>query len=149
MNVFAVGLLIQVLLVRYAGMGHVASYIAQTITSVQISFLLSRYMTWRDRNVPFLSALARFNMQQLTVNGIGVAGYAGLERLGVNYVLANVAVTAVLTPVSFLSSHKWSMAERTYLPRHVAGALRAEEALRPRTFVLRRNGDILEGLWLF
>jgi hypothetical protein len=45
MNVFAAGLLIQVLLVRYAGMGHVPSYIAQTIASVQMSFLLSRFLT--------------------------------------------------------------------------------------------------------
>lgn len=42
MNVFAAGLLIQVLLVRYAGMGHVPSYIVQTIISVQLSFMLSR-----------------------------------------------------------------------------------------------------------
>ncbi len=115
MNVFAVGLLIQVILVRYAGMGHVSSYIVQTVASVQMSFLLSRYVTWRDRNVAFLRALARFNVQQLALTGLGMAGYAGLERLGVNYIAANVAVTAVLTPVSFLSSHKWSMRERTHL----------------------------------
>src|SRR5579862_6566763 len=43
-NVFAVGLLIQVLLVRYAHMGHVSSYIAQTAISVQLNFALSRYL---------------------------------------------------------------------------------------------------------
>ena len=109
MNVFAAGLLIQVLLVRYAGMGHVPSYIAQTIASVQMSFLLSRFLTWRDRDVAILPALGRFNMQQLIVTGLGMAGYAGLEQLGMNYIVANVAVTAVLTPVSFFSSHKWSL----------------------------------------
>ena len=85
MNVFVVGLLIQVMLVRYVGMGHVSSYILQTVTSVQMSFLLSRFLTWRDRDVPFVRALARFNVQQLAVTGLGMAGYAGLERLGVNY----------------------------------------------------------------
>ena len=124
MNVFAVGLLIQVILVRYAGMGHVPSYIAQTIVSVQLSFLLSRYLTWRDRNVPFLRALARFNVQQFAITGLGMAGYAGLERLGVNYIAANVGVTAVLTPVSFLSSHKWSMDDRTHLRRWVVAVPR-------------------------
>lgn len=109
MNVFAVGLLIQVILIRYAGIGHVSSYISQTIVSVQISFLLCRFITWRDRDVAIVAALFRFNLQQLTVTGIGMAGYAGLEQLGVNYITANVAVTAVLTPVSFLSSHKWSL----------------------------------------
>jgi putative flippase GtrA len=112
MNVFAIGLLIQVILVRYVGMGHVSSYIAQTIASVQISFLLSRFVTWRDRDVAIPPALVRFNLQQLTVTGLGMAGYAGLEQLGMNYITANVAVTAVLTPVSFLSSHKWSLTAR-------------------------------------
>ena len=113
--VFAAGLMIQIILVRYAGIGHIPSYIAQTVASVQVNFLLSRYLTWRDRDVTFLPALARFNLQQLAVTGLGIAGYVGLDRLGMNYVAANVAVTAVLTPVSFLSSHKWSMGERTHL----------------------------------
>ena len=111
LDVFAVGLLIQVLLVQYAGMGHVFSYIVQTIVSVQLNFLLSRYVTWRDRNVVFLRALARFNLQQLAVTGLGMAGYAGLELLGVNYIAANVVVTALLAPMSFLSSHLWSLTD--------------------------------------
>lgn len=128
--VFAVGLLIQVILVRYAGMGSVLSYIVQTIVSVQLGFLLSR-LTWRDRDVAMLPALARFNLQQLVVTGLGIGGYAGLEHLGVDYIVANVAVTAVLTPVSFLSSHKWSLVSpqrklqrSPSLQREEAGALR-------------------------
>ena len=109
MNVFAVGLLVQVLLVKYAHMGQVSSYIVQTVISVQLNFALSRYMTWRNRNVAFVRALAKFNLQQLAVTGLGMAGYAGLERLGVNYIVANVAITAMLTPISYLSSHLWSL----------------------------------------
>jgi len=132
MNVFAAGLLIQVLLVRYAGMDHVPSYIAQTIASVQMSFLLSRFLTWGDRDVAILPALARFNMQQLIVTGLGMAGYAGLEQLGMNYIVANVAVTAVLTPVSFLSSHKWSMmAPGRSQSGHAGGTLAFESAPLP------------------
>jgi putative flippase GtrA len=114
LNVFAIGLLIQVLLVRYVGMSHVWSYVVQTIMSVQLSFLLSRFLTWRDRDVALTRALARFNVQQLAITGFGMVGYAGLERLGMNYIAANVGVTAVLTPVSFFTSHRWSMGERTH-----------------------------------
>ena len=140
MNVFAVGLLIQVLLVRYAHMGHVSSYIVQTAISVQLNFLLSRYLTWRDRNVSFGRALAKFNLQQLAVTGLGLAGYAGLERLGINYVVANVAITAMLTPVSYLSSHLWSL--RTHDGQEPAPR-RGDPALRWSTRWLRRAQLVL------
>jgi putative flippase GtrA len=107
--VFAAGLMIQIILVQYAGVGHVPSYIVQTLASIQLSFLLSRYLTWRDRSVSFGHGLIKFNAQQLAVTGLGMAGYAILEGLGMNYVLANVLVTGLLTPVSFASSHLWSL----------------------------------------
>ena len=107
--VFAAGLMIQIILVQYAGVGHVPSYVVQTVASIQLSFLLSRYLTWRDRSVSFGHGLVRFNAQQLAVTGLGMAGYAVLDWLGMNYVIANVLVTGLLTPVSFASSHLWSL----------------------------------------
>jgi putative flippase GtrA len=118
--VFAAGLMIQIILVQYAGVGHVPSYIAQTVASIQLSFLLSRYLTWRDRSVSFGHGLVRFNAQQLAVTGLGMAGYAVLEWLGMNYVIANVLVTGLLTPVSFASSHLWSL--RPHRPVLASGA---------------------------
>jgi cellulose synthase/poly-beta-1,6-N-acetylglucosamine synthase-like glycosyltransferase/putative flippase GtrA len=140
MNVFAVGLLVQVLLVKYAHMGHVSSYIVQTAISVQLNFLLSRYLTWRDRNVAFVRALAKFNLQQLAVAGLGMAGYAGLERLGVNYIAANVAITAMLTPISYLSSHLWSLRA---VDAQARGAWRGDPALKKSTRWLRRIRRLL------
>jgi putative flippase GtrA len=136
MSVFATGLLIQVLLVRYEGMGHVSSYIVQIVASVLMSFLPSRFLTWRDRDVAILPALARFNVQQLAVAGLGVAGYAGLEHLGVNYIMANVAVTAALTPVSFLSSHVWSLTEP-----------RTKQATTYQSWLSTAVGDVIAVPW--
>lgn len=110
--VFLAGLGVQILLIRFAGMSHDLSYVVQTVFSVQLSFMLARYVTWRDRQVTLLRALVRFNVQQLASTGLGMAIYAGLEKFGMNYIEANVAVTAVLTPVSFALSHNWSMRER-------------------------------------
>lgn len=111
--VFLAGLALQIALIRYAGMGHDSSYAIQTLVSVQLSFVLSRYLTWRNRDVSTLRSFARFNVHQLASTGLGIACYVGLERFGMNYVAANVAVTAVLTPVSFAASHNWSMSERS------------------------------------
>jgi putative flippase GtrA len=77
-TVFLAGLALQVALVRLAGMGNVTSYVIKTLASVQLSLLLNRYLTWRDRDILMIRAAALFNVQQLTIQGIGVAAYAGL-----------------------------------------------------------------------
>jgi putative flippase GtrA len=110
--VFLVGAGLQAVLVHSLGMSHVTSYIVQTVLSVQLSFALSRFVTWRDRNVPLRPALARFNAHQLAAAGAGMVLYAGLDRFGMNYFAANVAVTALLVPVSYIAGDRWSMAER-------------------------------------
>lgn len=110
--VFVFGVAVQLGLIHYLRMGHVRSYIIQTVLSIPLSFLLSRYLTWRDRNVALASALVRFSLQQLAVTGLGVALYAGLDHFGMNYIAGNVAVTAVLTPVSFAAGNQWSMSDR-------------------------------------
>jgi putative flippase GtrA len=109
--VFLAGVGLQVGLVRLAGMSHLASYAIQTAVSIQLSYLLNRLITWRDRDVAPSSWL-RFGFQQAIVQGLGVAGYAGLTRIGVEYVAANIAVTAVLAPAGYASSHLWSMTDR-------------------------------------
>jgi putative flippase GtrA len=111
--VFVVGLALQIALIKFLHLSHVLSYVIQTVFSVQLSFVLSRYVTWRDRSVPFGGALVRFNLQQLATTGLGMALYAGLDRLGMHFPESNVLVTAVLTPVTFVLGNNWSMAERS------------------------------------
>jgi putative flippase GtrA len=111
--VFVAGLALQIALIKGFGLSHVVSYVIQTVLSVQLNFMLSRFITWRERSVPFGGALVRFNLQQLVGLGLGLALYAGLERFGLYYPESNIVVTAVLTPVSFVAGHRWSMAERT------------------------------------
>jgi putative flippase GtrA/glycosyltransferase involved in cell wall biosynthesis len=107
-GVFLVGLVIQVALVRQLHMDAVAAYIAQGVASIQLSFLLNRYVTWRDRSAPFWRALWRFNTQKILMTAVNMAAYAGLVRFGVQYIAANIALTAVFTPVNYLLAHYWS-----------------------------------------
>ena len=135
-TVFLAGLALQVALVRLAGMGNVTSYVIKTLASVQLSLLLNRYLTWRDRDIPMIRAAALFNVQQLTIQGIGVAAYAGLVRLGVGYILANVAITAILTPFGYVASHVWSLASRRST-RLADGIVHHSNASTPSTPVVR------------
>jgi putative flippase GtrA len=149
-SVFVAGLALQVALVRLAGMGYLTSYAIKTLFSVELSLVLNRYLTWRDRDVRMTRAAVMFTVQQLAIQGIGVAAYVGMEWLGVGYIAANVAVTALLTPVGYLASHLWSLAVQPALavpetfpsPRVTIPATREEAAPGPvkrRKHAKRRN----------
>ena len=84
----------------------VASYAIQAVVSVETSFLLNRWLTWRDRNIPFWLAFARFNAQKTVTIALNLALYAGLLRLGMNYLVANVALTAVFTVVNYVAGDR-------------------------------------------
>lgn len=144
--VFVVGLAVQFALIKFLHLSHVVSYVIQTVFSVQLNFALSRLVTWRDRAVPFAGALVRYNVQQLAAAGLGMALYAGLDRLGMHFPESNIAVTLLLTPVTFVLGHRWSMAERPadrnrrqYVPpRRTANGSR--EAI-PRTYAMQFETD--------
>jgi 4-amino-4-deoxy-L-arabinose transferase-like glycosyltransferase/putative flippase GtrA len=107
---FLGGLAMQIALVRGLRMDATAAYLISGIASIQASYLLNRYVTWRDKPVGFWAALWRFNIQKAGITVVNVAAYAILVRLGVQYVVANVALTAVLTPLNYVAGHYWSFA---------------------------------------
>ncbi|MCW2934443.1 MAG: hypothetical protein JWM19_5405 [Actinomycetia bacterium] len=102
--VFVVGLAFQVALVRYAGLGADSSYVAQAILSIELSYLLNRYLTWRNRDAGFWLACWKFTAQKLIMTVVNMAAYALLVRVGVQYVAANIALTAVFTPVNYFAA---------------------------------------------
>jgi putative flippase GtrA/GT2 family glycosyltransferase len=104
--VFLMGLGLQVVL---TGRWHVlplVSYLVQAVASVETSFLLNRWLTWRDRNTRFWLAFTRFNAQKTVSIALNLALYAGLLRLGVNYLLANVVLTAAFTVVNYVAGDR-------------------------------------------
>lgn len=108
--VFVLGLGIQVLLVRRWHFNALASYVLQGIVSVQVSFLLNRFWTWRDVQVPFLTALVKFNMQKIVTTLANTLVYDGLVASGLNYALSNVATTAIFTIVNYLAADSYVFA---------------------------------------
>ena len=102
--VFVAGLGLQVMLVRYANIGVDWSYAAQAIFSIELSYLLNRYLTWRDRSAGFWAAAWKFNAQKLLMTVINLAAYALLVRAGMEYIVANVVLTAIFTPVNYFAS---------------------------------------------
>jgi glycosyltransferase involved in cell wall biosynthesis len=130
--VFLAGLAGQVALVRVLRWDAVAAYAVAGVASVQLSFLLNRYLTWRDRDVRFVGALWRWNTQKAAVTAVNMAAYAVLVRLGVQYVVANVALTAVFTPVNYVLGHYWSFRRRTPMAPPAASAEAGAATAGPR-----------------
>ncbi len=104
--VFLLGLGLQAALTGGLDMRPVVSYAIQAVVSVETSFLLNRWLTWRDRGTRFWLAFARFNAQKAVTIALNLALYAGLLRLGMNYLVANVALTAVFTVVNYVAGDR-------------------------------------------
>jgi putative flippase GtrA/GT2 family glycosyltransferase len=102
--VFIAGLALQVALVRYANIGADWAYAAQAFFSIELSYLLNRYVTWRDRSAGFWSAAWKFNAQKLLMTVINLTAYALLVRAGMEYIVANVVLTAIFTPVNYFAA---------------------------------------------
>jgi 4-amino-4-deoxy-L-arabinose transferase-like glycosyltransferase/glycosyltransferase involved in cell wall biosynthesis/putative flippase GtrA len=126
--VFVAGLALQILLVHVLHVGAVLAYIAQGVFSVQLSFLLNRYVTWRERSLPFLVSWRRFNAQKIVMSVVNAVAYAGLIRLGMEYIAANIVLTAFFTPVNYVIGHRWSFTSRK---RMVQAARVIQETLPP------------------
>ena len=104
--VFVMGLGLQAVLTGVAHMQPIVSYAIQAVVSVESSFLLNRWLTWRDRATPFGIAFARFNVQKTVTIALNLALYEGLLRLGMNYLVANVALTVVFTVVNYVAGDR-------------------------------------------
>lgn len=100
--VFLMGLAIQYVLTGRLHVPPEWSYAIQSVTSIETNLLLNRWLTWRDRAIPFWTAFLRFNAQRTVTVGLNLAFYFGLTRLGMNYLAANVVLAAVFTIVNYL-----------------------------------------------
>ena len=105
-SVFLMGLGVQAVLTGMWHLSPLVSYLIQAVVSVETSFLLNRWLTWRDRGTPFWTAFARFNAQKTVTIILNLALYAGLLWLGMNYLVANVVLTAVFTVVNYVAGDR-------------------------------------------
>jgi putative flippase GtrA len=114
--VFAAGLAVQVLLVRFLHIPKVPAYAVQLILSVQVNFLANYRWTWGDVGAPFWRSCWRYNIKR----GVGVLLNLGIYPLlihaGMNYLSANALLVVALTPANYLLGHFWTFAARGKVP---------------------------------
>lgn len=106
MFVFLVGTGLRWLLLKPLGAD--ASYVWQTVFSIELSYALNRWLTWRDRDVPVVSSLVKWNVQRLVLNVPNIVGYDLLMQAGMNWITANLVATAAFTVVNYVAADKWT-----------------------------------------
>jgi putative flippase GtrA len=121
-GVFVLGLSLQILLVRYWHFSALVSYVTQGFVSVQASFLLNRFWTWRDVRVGFFSALAKFNVQKVVTTVANTVIYQGLLGVHLNYVVANVSTTGIFAVINYLAADNWVFAPLAVVTEDVSAA---------------------------
>lgn len=101
--IFVMGLAMQAALTGKFHMPADASYVTQGVISLELSFVLNRWLTWRDRDVRFWPAFGRYNLQKAITSVVNLAAYAGLVWLGVNYLIANIALVGVFSAINYVA----------------------------------------------
>ena len=87
-------------------LGSNGSYAVQCVFSVELSYFLNRWFTWRDRDTPH--SLVKWNLQRVGLTVPNWIGYAALIHLGAPWLVANVTVTAVFTVINYVAGDIWS-----------------------------------------
>ena len=105
--------------------GSNGSYAIQCIFSVELSYFLNRWFTWRDRDTPH--SLVKWNVQRIGLTIPNWLGYAVLVHFGVPWLAANIAITAVFTVLNYVAGDIWS-----FRRSHAAQPLAVPAAAMPR-----------------
>ena len=106
-GVFVAGLALQAALTSGLHVPSFLSYVVQAVVSIEASFLLNRWYTWNERATAFWPTLLRYNAQKTITVAANLVLYAGLLKLGVNYLFANILLTAVFTVVNYVGGDRF------------------------------------------
>ena len=105
--VLVFGIAFQAVLVHF-GTGAYGSYAGQIFISIELSLVLNWRFTWKSRKVGFWASAWKFNAQKLALTIPNVVLYAVLVRIGLGWLPANLATTAVFTAVNYVTGDIWS-----------------------------------------
>ena len=105
-GIFIAGLLIQAVLTSGFHVASLASYLVQAVVSVESSYFLNRWVTWKGTRTPFWGSFLRFNLQKVVTVTVNLAVYWILLKVGVEYLLDNILLTIIFTFVNYIGADR-------------------------------------------
>jgi len=82
------------------------------VFSIELSFVLNRKFTWHARNASLWQSCWKFNVQKFLMTIPNMTLYALFVQLGLGWLLANLATTAIFTVVNYTAGDLWSFARK-------------------------------------
>ena len=105
--VFIAGTVLQWALLKVLGPD--TSYIWQTLFSVELSYVLNRWLTWPDRHVQVFSSLVKWNVQRLALTLPNIAVYdLLLHQTRLNWLAANIIATGLFIVINYVAADRWT-----------------------------------------
>ncbi len=134
LTVFLGGALLQWTVVPQLGIDR--SYAIQAAAGVEVSWALNWWLTWRGRQSATAS-LWKWNTQLGIGTILGFSLYLSLMHgIGMNWLAASAASTALFAPVNYVVADKWSFAPATEAVEQDSGRQRRRLPLTRRHWVL-------------
>jgi putative flippase GtrA/glycosyltransferase involved in cell wall biosynthesis len=105
-GIFIAGLLIQAVLTSGLHVPSFISYIFQAVVSVEASYFLNRWFTWKGVRTSLWASFLRYNLQKVVTVTANLILYGILLKLGMEYLLANILLTVVFTFVNYVGADR-------------------------------------------
>jgi len=110
--VFLFGIGVLAFQVEVLHVSKILAGILTTVISVEINFLLNKYINWRDRQGGFGIQWLKFHATRIGMIIINQLLYTLFVSLGFNYLLVSTALTIVVTVVNYFGSDRFAFKER-------------------------------------
>ncbi|MGA2910600.1 MAG: GtrA family protein [Candidatus Microgenomates bacterium] len=110
--VFVMGIGILTFQVQVLHINKILAGFINMVISVEVNFLLNKYINWRDRIGSFGSQWLKFHASRAVTITINQILYTVFVSMGFNYLLVNIVLTLLVTVTNFFGSDKFAFAPK-------------------------------------
>jgi len=107
-SVFVMGIGILALQVEVLHINQILAGFINMVISVEVNFVLNKYLNWRDRPGDFWSQWLKFHASRIVTIIINQLLYTFLVELGFNYLLVTMGLTLLVTVANYFGSDKFA-----------------------------------------
>ncbi len=105
--IFLIGLAIIFLLVSKLHINKILAGVITTVITVELNFLLNRYLNWGDRSGKFINLWWKFHVIRLGTIILNQVLYIMLIVFGVQYIIATIIAVGIVTILNYFGNDRF------------------------------------------